>query len=107
LLSGFFSLNDGFPVPFAGWQNILVAILVFVFRKDIASKIGVHSSRYQTWIRHRSWLRIKVLLKVCLVIWFLVDIGKLFVKHIIDVVEKRGDEYFWWQDPISDRIFVI
>ena len=107
LLSGIFGFNHRRPIPFAGLQNILVAILVYVFRKDIALKMGVYTSRDQTWIRHRSWLRIKGLIKVCLVIWFLADIIKLFVEHIIDVVGKRGSEHYWWQDPISDRIFVI
>ncbi|KAJ9606878.1 hypothetical protein H2200_008888 [Cladophialophora chaetospira] len=108
LLSGFFGPRYGRrPLPFAGWQNILLAILVFVFRKDIASKVGVDSGRYQTWIRHRSWLRIKALLTVGLVMWFLTDIGKLFVKDVINVVRKRGDEDYWWQDPIGDKIFVI
>jgi hypothetical protein len=96
-----------FLVPLTGWQNILVAILVFVFRKEIAAKIGLHSGRYQTWVSHRSSLRIQLILKVCVAIWLLMDIGQLFVKNIVDVVQKQSYEDYWWQDPISDRIFVI
>ena len=106
-LTGFDGLHSRSRDPFTGWQTVLLAILIFVFRKDIASKIGVDSNRYQTWIRHRSWLRIKALLKVCLVIWLLADISWLFAKDVLNVVDKRGDEDYWWQDPISDKIFVV
>jgi hypothetical protein len=62
---------------------------------------------YQAWIKHRSWKRIKALLKICLVLWFIADIVKLLVHDIIETIKERDDDWFWWQDPISDKIFVI
>jgi hypothetical protein len=89
------------------WQTILLAIVVLVFRKEIGARLGADSSTYQAWIRHRSWKRIKVILKICLVLWFTADILRLFVKDIIRTIERRGFDWDWWQDPISDKIFVI
>jgi hypothetical protein len=104
VLSGFFIPGRRRHV-LAGWQNILLVALVVIFRKDIASRLGLDSGRYQTWIRHRSWLRIKALLKLFLVAWFLVDLGRRLGIDIADVVDKREDEDYWWQDPLAGKIF--
>jgi len=89
------------------WQSILLVIFIVIFRKDIADRIGVNSSRYQAWVRHQSWKRMKALLKIPLVLWFVADILRLFIQEIIEIIQVRDYESFWWQDPISDRIFVI
>ena len=87
----------------AGLRNFMAVLTVYLFREEIASKIGVHSSRYQGWFRYRSWLRVKALLQVCFVLWMLADIGKLLVDNIIDLLRRRSG----WRDPISDKIIVI
>ena len=89
------------------WQTILLAIVVLVFRKEIGARLGADSSTYQAWISHRSWKRIKVIIKICLVLWLTADILGLFVKDIISTLERRDSDWDWWQDPISDKIFVI
>lgn len=108
-MSGFFGRHD--IDLFTGLRNLMAVIVLYYFWEEIASKIGVHSSRYPAWIRHRSWLRIKALLKVCFVLWLVADIGKLLVENIFDVVKHKDGKHSssgsWWQDPISDKIVVI
>ena len=108
-ISGFFGRHN--IALFTGLRNLMAVLFLYYFREEIASKIGVHSGRYQAWFRHRSWLRIKALLKVCFVLWLSADIGKLLVENIINVVKHKDDVYSWsdawWQDPISDKIVVI
>jgi hypothetical protein len=90
------------------WQTILLAVFVLIFRKEIAARLGAQSGIYQAWMRHRSWKRIKAILRICLVLWFIADILKLLITDIVDVIINMGaDNWAWWQDPVSDRIFVI
>lgn len=79
-----------------GWETVLLAIFVLVFRKEIGARLGTTSIRYQTWIRHRSWKRVKALLKVGLAIWFCADIVRLFVSDIINAVSEKDNSWFWW-----------
>jgi hypothetical protein len=86
---------------------VLLAIFVFVFRKEVDSKFGLDSVRYQIWTRHRSWKRVRAVLKVGLVIRVMVDFGKLFVRDIMNLMDSRNGDWYSWQDPISDKLFVI
>lgn len=106
-LSGIIHFRNGRQFLLGGWQTILLAIFATVFRREIGARLGISSSRYQAWIRHQSWKRIKVVLQICLVLWLLADVVNLLVKDIIFTVEMRDDEWYWWQDPVSDKIFVI
>lgn len=89
------------------WQTVLLAVLVVVFRKEIGVRLGADSSRYQAWVRHRSWKRVKTILKICVCLWLAGDILRLFVEDVIHAVESKDNRRTWWQDPISDKIFVV
>lgn len=92
-----------------GWQSVLLVVFIFNFRHEIAARVGLDSGRYQTWIRHRSWRRVKALLLACLVGWIVADIGVLFVLDIVNAIRHRGYHayLYWWQDPMSDNLFIV
>jgi hypothetical protein len=80
------------------WQTVLLAVLVVVFRKEIGMRLGADSSRYRACM---------VILKICLGAWLATDILRLFVLDVMYTVKRVGHDKCWWQDPISDKLFVI
>ena len=90
------------------WQTILLAIFVFIFRKEISARLGAQFGTYQALVRHRSWKRITAILRICLVLWFIADFLNLLIMNIIEAVMNLGrNNGASWEDPVSDRIFVI
>ena len=90
------------------WQTILLAVFILIFRKELSDKLAT-SSTYQAWTSHRSWKRVKVILRICLVLWLIADVLKLLILDILYTIASRGhwgNGTAWWQDPLSDRILV-
>lgn len=108
-----FLLGGSGRIMLYGWQTILLVVFAYIFRHDIARRLGVDNERYTKWFGDKRWRRAKALLGVAIVLWIITDIVWLFVVDVIQVVEEgkgRGvypDWGYWWQDPISDELIVI
>ncbi|ORY00314.1 hypothetical protein BCR34DRAFT_606313 [Clohesyomyces aquaticus] len=90
-----------------GWQSILLVIFVYIFRRDIAERLGIKNDAIARFSGHRVSRRVKALVALLLILWVVADIVKLLVVDIIEVVRERKDYYFMWQDPLSDSLIVI
>ncbi len=88
------------------WQTIIVAVLMVIFRKELAAKLRIYSAMVERVVGVRRWTTIRILLSLALALWVLVDIVWLFVADILEIVHSRSSGY-WWQDPISDQILVL
>ncbi|KAF2490439.1 hypothetical protein BU16DRAFT_530927 [Lophium mytilinum] len=96
------------------WQSMLLLIFLFIFREEIARRIGLNfpsvGKRIQAMFASRQFKRVQALVLFCLVLWVIVDIIWLFVSDVIKLVQEShhsDPSGWWWQDPISDSIIVI
>ncbi|KAF2205171.1 hypothetical protein GQ43DRAFT_59630 [Delitschia confertaspora ATCC 74209] len=98
--------------------NIALILFIWIFRKEVAQKLGLEEGRlhniYRQVFPERRRKRAQALLSFLLALWIITDIIRLFVVDILQVVEEWQNSSphhewggYWWQDPISDSIFVI
>ncbi|KAJ4303116.1 hypothetical protein N0V90_002008 [Kalmusia sp. IMI 367209] len=97
-----------------GWQSLILVIFFYIFRHDIARKLGLGQDRYVRLFGGKRMSRLRALLGFFLVLWLATDIVWLFVADVLQVVRRRGESGntfgyvgYWWQDPLSDSLIVI
>ncbi|KAF2262094.1 hypothetical protein CC78DRAFT_535144 [Lojkania enalia] len=111
--SVFFLINPQRRVFGQAWQSLILVVFVYIFRHEISNKMGLNGERFQKYFGgNKIWRRVKTLLGLALVLWICVDLVRLFVVDVLQVVREYDDrEYrygnYWWQDPLSDELIVI
>lgn len=100
-----------------GWQSLMLIIFVYIFRKEISTRLGLNGDRFQ---RFQKWFgvsrlsRVKALLGVVLAMWVVVDLVWVFVIDVVQIVHYANEQKlfprergYWWQDPLSESLIVI
>lgn len=97
-----------------GWQSLILVVFFYIFRHDIARKLGIEQNRYVRLFGGKRMGRVRALLGLLVVLWIATDVVWLFVVDVLQVVNERGEvkhRYgyvgYWWQDPLSDSLVVI
>ncbi|KAF2790276.1 hypothetical protein K505DRAFT_327690, partial [Melanomma pulvis-pyrius CBS 109.77] len=99
-----------------GWQSLMLIIFIYIFRKEISTRLGLNGDRFQrfqTWFGGSRLARARALLGVVLAVWVVVDLVWVFVADVVQVVNYANQQKlfpreggYWWQDPLSESLIV-